>query len=80
MTKKKLTPWFSSSVKPARDGVYIVASSHGGSSRYYSYFDSDGWHGGWWSAQKASENRWWLDGSTRVWRGLASNPLATEAR
>ena len=69
---EKLTPWFPNREKPVRHGVYQVAVGCG---NYYSYFDDKGWHGAWWSPEKAWEHAY-FDASIgyRHWRGLASDP------
>ena len=39
---KKMTPWFPSSIKPVRAGVYEVFTPNSRANRY-AYFDKKGW-------------------------------------
>jgi hypothetical protein len=39
---KQMTPWFSSSIKPVRAGVYEVYTPNSLANRY-AYFDKKGW-------------------------------------
>ena len=39
---KKMTPWFPSSIKPVRSGVYKVFTPNNLANKY-SYFDKKGW-------------------------------------
>lgn len=78
--RKKLTPWFDGSVKPARPGVYERDFGQKGDSKLgaeYQYFDGRDWFYG--DNQVMSSLDWFererdVCDSAHDWRGLAERP------
>lgn len=70
MSKRKLTPWFTSDVTPARVGVYETKFT---AWQGYSY-----WNGCVWSNQSSTKRvcTSWTEGACqeKQWRGLAQDP------
>lgn len=77
-TKPTLTPWYPTSIKPARPGVYRTSfkpfSSDDSAREGYSY-----WNGKKWSTQRPSRKRAEKADTfgaiqSKRWRGLAEDP------
>jgi hypothetical protein len=69
----KVTDWFPANMTPVREGVYEVVFGDS-LDLYYSYFDGLRFNGGWWSAERANNNRHDDDHGITAWRGLAEKP------
>lgn len=84
MSDAKLTPWFSGSVKPVRDGVYEVRrdlydfkTRKFVSKQHKLEFRDGAWHYTMSSRMSLPDSLAAMGGGTRgVWRGLARNPAA----
>jgi len=79
MSKKK-TPWFPSSIKPVRAGVYEVFTPNALSNNY-AYFDKNGWRLCASDIQTAEKEKTWLFQISNssmclpksLWRGFTEN-------
>jgi hypothetical protein len=75
---KQMTPWFPSSIKPVRAGVYEVYTPNSLANKY-AYFDKDGWRLCSASVESARHEADWMGshaGSSMTlprskWRGFA---------
>lgn len=79
---KKLTPWFPATAKPARKGVYQVATCREDKrQRWLSYWDGEGfrWYGLDVDYAFKYRDRLGCGGDTKEWRGIASDPAKASA-
>lgn len=70
----KLTPWFSGSVKPSRDGVY--ERDHISWGLCYSRFYNGSWRFPAATPEQAAEQSSDSGRQREPWRGLAAKPIA----
>jgi hypothetical protein len=57
--KKQMTPWFSQSINPVRDGVYQVNTPNSEANKY-AYFDKTGWRLCASSVESAAKQQGWI--------------------
>ena len=76
MSKPKLTGWYPPSVKPVRDGVYMIRVS--GTPVWFRLFKNGHWYCGRSSVDFAAcaemDEKLYPSEVNERWRGLASNP------
>ena len=73
---KQMTPWFPSSIKPVRAGVYEVFTPNNLANKY-AYFDNKGWHLCASSVKEAKLESDWMDSH---WESRASSMAFPRAR
>ena len=76
--KPKLTPWYPSSVKPARPGVYNTSYVDSWHSKWtgYSYWDGRAWTSQCRDPERARVSGTYYANQNKRWRGLAEAPTA----